>query len=154
MPQAETIVILIRIALLALNAANQTGNYTVLRDMAAPSFREANTAARLGQIFQSLRETADLSPVALMPPQLAEPPSIDANGNLRLVGHFATQPLQINFQLQFQFLAGRWQLFGLAVGTTPATAAKPEAATTPVPAPADAKSPKASPAPKDQPKKQ
>ena len=47
-------VILIRSTRLSLNDAMETGNYTVLRDLATPSFREANSAGRLYQIFASL----------------------------------------------------------------------------------------------------
>jgi hypothetical protein len=51
MPDAEKIVLLLRASLLTLNDALQTGNFTVLRDMGAPGFRDANTAARLSQSF-------------------------------------------------------------------------------------------------------
>ena len=40
------VLILIRTALLALDQANKTGNYTVLRDLGSPDF-QVNTAARL-----------------------------------------------------------------------------------------------------------
>jgi hypothetical protein len=141
MPQAETIVILIRNALLALNLANQTGNYTVLRDMAAPSFRDANSAARLGQIFQALREQGlDLSPVAIVPPQISEAPTIDAGGLLRLTGYFPTQPLQVNFQLKFQPVSGRWQLFEMTVSATAAPLPAPAPGAV-APAPAGGKEP-------------
>ena len=40
--------------LIALDQANKTGNYTVLRDLGSPAF-QANTAARLGEIFAGLR---------------------------------------------------------------------------------------------------
>ena len=53
MPDAGKIVILVRTALLTLNDAVQTGNFTVLRDKGAPGFGEANSAARLSQIFSS-----------------------------------------------------------------------------------------------------
>jgi hypothetical protein len=43
----------IRSALLALDQANKTGNYTVLRELGAPGFQAANTAARLSEIFAS-----------------------------------------------------------------------------------------------------
>src|SRR5215468_9312136 len=51
LPGAEAVVILIRTTLLSLNDAMRTGNYTVFRDLASPSFREANSAGRLYQIF-------------------------------------------------------------------------------------------------------
>ena len=54
MPDAEKIVLLLRTSILTLNDALQTGNFTVLRDMGAPGFRDANTAARLSQSFSDL----------------------------------------------------------------------------------------------------
>ena len=77
MPSAETLVILIRSSLLALAHANETGNYTVLRDLAAPTFQNANTAARLSAIFASLREqNVDLQIAAAVTPQLMQEPLI------------------------------------------------------------------------------
>jgi hypothetical protein len=59
------VLILIRSTLLALDQANKTGNYTVLRDIGAPGF-QSNTAARLGEIFAKLRnDNLDLSGVAV-----------------------------------------------------------------------------------------
>src|SRR4029450_6921514 len=54
MPDAEKIVLLLRTTLITLNDAIQTGNFTVMRDMAAPGFRDANTAGRLAQSFSDL----------------------------------------------------------------------------------------------------
>ena len=45
------VLILVRTSLLALDQANKTGNYTVLRDLGAPGF-QANSAARLGRDFR------------------------------------------------------------------------------------------------------
>ena len=46
---------LVRSTILALHHANITGNYTVLRDLGAPGFQSANTAARLAEVFADLR---------------------------------------------------------------------------------------------------
>jgi hypothetical protein len=121
MPDKGKIVLLIRTALLTLNDALQSGNYTVLRDVAAPAFREANSAARLARIFSTLAESRiDLTLVAVMAPQLTAPPTIDPNTRmLHLKGYFPGQPVQLNFQLLYQPVAGRWRLFGLSVN--PAT---------------------------------
>ena len=51
----EQALYLIRSTLLSLNDANRTGNYTVLRDLAAPDFQAANTAADLALNFTDLR---------------------------------------------------------------------------------------------------
>src|SRR5579875_1339606 len=47
---------LIRSALLTLNDANRSGNYSVLHDLAAPNFQAKNTPADLARIFTDLRE--------------------------------------------------------------------------------------------------
>ena len=129
MPDAEKIVVLIRTAVLTLNDAVQTGNFTVLRDIAAPGFREANTAARLSQVFSNLAGLdLDLSDIATMAPQLAETPVIDPKTNmLQVKGWFPAQPMQINFGLLFQPIAGKWRLFGISVNPT---VPKPAAAAT------------------------
>jgi hypothetical protein len=121
-PSAENIVILIRSTLLSLNDAIETGNYTVLRDLAAPSFREANSAGRLYQIFASLAaQRVNLAAVTILAPKLPQPPSIDADGRLHITGFFPGEPVHINFELTFEAVANRWRIFGLSV--TPVTSA-------------------------------
>jgi hypothetical protein len=133
----EQALYLIRSTLLTLNDANRSGNYTVLRDLAAPDFQARNTAADLGQIFSDLRRrNFDLYGAALLAPQLAAAPAIDADKRLRLTGFFPTRPQQINFDLSFQVAGGQWRLFGIAIATpdvpppaaaAPAPTAKPAA---------------------------
>lgn len=78
LPDAEKIVLLVRNSLITLNDALQTGNFTVLRDRGAPGFREANSAARLSQIFSDLvAKKVDLSAVAVVAPQLSQGPGLD-----------------------------------------------------------------------------
>lgn len=115
-PPAEDLLALIRTTIIALNHANQTGNYTVLRDLAAPDFRDANDAARLSAIFQVLREqNLDLTPLLNISPELTANPVIDAQGLLRLAGDFPTTPLKVNFDLMFQAVQGRWRPYTLTV---------------------------------------
>ncbi len=115
---------LVRTTLLALNNANQTGNYTVLRDLAAPSFRERNSAADLAQVFGELRRAKlDLSMAALLMPEIEETPSLDADRRLRLKGSYATQPNRVVFDILYEAVAGEWQLFGLSISTRPMRAA-------------------------------
>jgi hypothetical protein len=56
-PDTNQLVILIRSTLLAVNHANLTGNYTVLRELGTPGFQQSNTAARLGDIFRGATRT-------------------------------------------------------------------------------------------------
>jgi len=125
----EQALYLIRSALMTLNDANRTGNYTVLRDLAAPGFQERNTAANLALIFSDLRNrNFDLGGAAILAPQLSAAPALDADGMLRLTGFFPTRPLQINFDLKFQVVANQWRIFGIAITTPPAPPVPPEGA--------------------------
>jgi hypothetical protein len=109
------VLILIRSTLLALDHANKTGNYTVLRDIGAPGF-QSNTAARLGEIFGKLRnDNLDLSGVAVIDPQLSLLPQIEANGLMHMAGFFPSVPSQVNFDLAFAPVNGQWRLFGISV---------------------------------------
>jgi len=120
MPDAEKIVLLLRNTLITLNDAIQTGNFTVLRDRGAPSFQKANSAARLSRAFSDLASKGvDLSAVSIIAPQLTEAPTLDQQkGMLHLKGYFPGQPVQINFEMLYQAVEGRWQLFGLSVQPT------------------------------------
>lgn len=67
----EQVLYLIRSTLLTLNDANRSGNYSVLRDLAAPDFQAKNTAADLSLSFSDLRRrNFDLFAAALIAPQL------------------------------------------------------------------------------------
>ncbi|TXN78332.1 hypothetical protein [Methylobacterium sp. WL8] len=128
------VLILIRSTLLALHEANETGNYTVLRDLSAPGFRDANTAARIGEIFASQRtQKLDLSGVAVLDPQLTLLPQIEANGLLHMAGFFPSVPSQVNFELLYAPVDGRWRLFGISVNVGSST---PTAPSPPQPPPA------------------
>jgi hypothetical protein len=112
------VIILVRNALLALNHANKTGNYTVLRDLGSPGFRN-NTAANLGQIFAPQREQAlDYSSIAILEPQLSLLPQIEPNGMLHMAGFFPSAPLQVNFELLFEPEDGEWKIYGLSVNVS------------------------------------
>ena len=109
---------LIRSTLLTLNDANRSGNYSVLRDLAAPGFQQKNSAADLALIFADLRRrNFDLFAVALAAPQLAAAPARDDQGMLEADRPLSDRPQQINFDLIYQDVAGQWRLFGISVQT-------------------------------------
>jgi hypothetical protein len=125
------VLILVRSSLLALDQANKTGNYTVLRDLGAPSF-QVNTAAKLAEIFAPQRnEKLDLSGVVAIDPQLTILPEIE-NGMLHMAGFFPSVPSQVNFELLFAPVEGQWKLLAISIALGSATPAPP----TPPPAPA------------------
>jgi outer membrane biosynthesis protein TonB len=127
------VLMLVRSTILALDQANKTGNYTVLRDLGAPGF-QANTAAKLAEIFASQRnDKLDLSGVAVIDPQLTVLPEIGANGLMRMAGFFPSVPSQVNFELLFAPVDGQWRLFGISVkvGSSAPVAPTPPAAPPP-----------------------
>lgn len=115
-PEPGVLLALIRSTVIALNQANQTGNYTVLRDLAAPDFRNGNDASRLGAIFQVLREQSiDLTPLLNISPEVSQAPAVGTDGLLRLTGFFPTEPLRVNFDLSFQAVENRWRPYTISV---------------------------------------
>ncbi|NVO14778.1 MAG: hypothetical protein HXX10_12140 [Rhodoplanes sp.] len=140
------VLILVRSTILALDHANRTGNYTVLRDLAAPGF-QVNTAARLAEIFaDQRRDKLDLSGVAVIEPQLSLLPQIEQNGMMRLAGFFPSIPKQVNFEMIFAAVDGQWRLFGLSVALGQTSPAAPQAAPAAPPAPAASPAPRPAPA--------
>lgn len=123
------VLILIRGTLLALDQANKTGNYTVLRDLGSPNF-QANSAAQLGDIFANQRKQAlDFGAVAVLDPQLTLLPQIEPNGMLHMAGFFPSVPLQVNFELLFEPANRQWKIYGVSVNLT---SGAPQAPDTPV----------------------
>jgi hypothetical protein len=126
------VLILIRSTLLALDQANKTGNYTVLRDIGAPGF-QSNTAARLGEIFAKLRsDNLDLAGVAVIDPQLNLLPQIEASGMMHMAGFFPSVPTQVNFDLSFAPVNGQWRLFGISVSIGQSAPVAPDPPSPPV----------------------
>ena len=115
-----------RTTLIALSQANQTGNYSVLRDLGTPKFQAVNSAARLAEIFTNLRQrNIDLSPVLFFDPKLVRAPALQDDGMLRMTGFFETKPERIMFDMGFEFVAGLWRLSAIVVDIkAPTPAAK------------------------------
>jgi hypothetical protein len=117
-PDSQGLAVLIQNSLIALNHANLTGNYTVLRDLAAPGFQKLNSPKQLAASFADLRvRNVNLSPIVLYQPKLVGDPAIDDKGFLRMTGFYETQPLQVHFNLVFQPVAAVWRLFEISVWT-------------------------------------
>jgi hypothetical protein len=103
-------------AMAAVNQANQTGNYSVLHDLGAPSFQTGNPVATLSSAFSALRtQQVDLSYTLVLTPTFEFPPTITQAGLLRARGVFPLRPTAIGFDLLFQNIEGQWRIFGLAV---------------------------------------
>ena len=119
-PDDPRLLLMIRNAVIALNQANLTGNYSVLRDLGTQNFQMSNNSARLAELFATLRaRKLDISPVMFFNPKFASPPSMQDGQVLRVNGYFPTTPEQVNFDLAFQLSGEQWMLAAIAVNVTP-----------------------------------
>ena len=135
--------------MMALDQANKTGNYSVLRDPGEPDFILNNTVAHLADTFALLRnQKLDMSNAAILEPQITLQPQVEPNGMLHFAGFYPAGANQLKFEFLLQAVNQQWRLYGLAVnlaqaGASPADAkaapANPPGASTnnaPKPAPA------------------
>lgn len=109
-PSAQTLLILIKSSLIALNQANQTGVYHVLYGIGSDRLRATQTPDRMAQSFAAFRASnIDLNPIIYLNPQLVRQPVVVQN-RLQLAGSFPTSPMQVNFDMTFEPSQGRWKL--------------------------------------------
>ena len=140
-PDQGSVFRLVLSSLVALNQANNTGNYSVFHMLGAPGFRKANPPQRLAKLFAKLRnQNVDLTESLLIVPVLTQPTAINNNGFLHVKGNFPLRPRQINFEFLFQSVNGNWLIFGIAVNpsaappldkSAPSATTKPDMAATP-----------------------
>ncbi len=103
--------------LIAIDHANRTGNYSVLRDLAAPGFQKRNDPAQLAAIFAGVRrQDIGLGRVVLATPVYSEPPAVPESGMFRVAAAFPARPAGVAFDLLFENVDGQWRLFGVSVG--------------------------------------
>ena len=115
LPPAEAMIILIRSTVVALNHANLANNYTVLNALGSPGFRQANSPQQLSNAFSAFRSNhIDMNPVVFLTPQLTVQPTIQ-EGRMHLQGFFPSQPMRVNFDLQFEPDQGLWKVQSLTV---------------------------------------
>lgn len=113
----------------AIDHANQSGNYSVLRDNAAPGFQILNNPARLSEIFAGLRASRiDLSNTLLLAPSYSAPPGVVEKDVIRVRGAFGLRPTAITFNLYYQWVQGKWRLYGVAIGQESIANIQPEVA--------------------------
>ncbi|MGA7327399.1 MAG: hypothetical protein WBX25_23645 [Rhodomicrobium sp.] len=114
---------LIKSTIMALQNANQTGNYSVLRDLGTPVFRERFDQAMLTAAFANLRvRHVNLTPILLLQPNLTKGPELTPRNQLHITGYFQTQPLQVKYEMLLLQIDGVWRIDGLAVDAVPGQA--------------------------------
>jgi hypothetical protein len=100
----------------AVDHANQSGNYSVLRDISAQGFQINFNPARLTEVFAGIRNlNIDLSNALLVPPTYYEAPQLVDNDVFRVRGVFQMRPISIGFDMYFQWEQGRWKLYGIDI---------------------------------------
>lgn len=116
MPPDIKVLAMLRATMLAVDHGMKTGNFTVLRDLGASSFRKANSAAKLGQIFTTLAtQNVDLLGTAVVAPQFAKAPALTPEKMIYLTGIFPIQPRGAAFEVLLELEDGDWRLFAIAI---------------------------------------
>ncbi len=120
LPQPIALLAMLRSTLLAVDHGNKTGNFTVLRDLGSPSFRDANSAAKLAQIFANLpSQGVDLLAAAVVDPDYSKPPVITPERMIYVTGVFPIQPRAVAFEILYEINGGQWRVFGIAISVAP-----------------------------------
>ena len=113
--------------ILAVDHANKSGNYSVLRDMSSQGFQILNNSANLGQVFAGLRaDRVDLSNALLVAPSYLQAPLMVDTNVLQVNGVFQIRPVAIYFDFYYIWEQGVWKLHGIDLRPMPMAAAEPE----------------------------
>lgn len=124
-PDQSTLSKLLWSTMAAVDQANKTGNYSVLRDLGSSGFQANNNAASLAAVFASIRaQRLDLSDTLLVAPSYEFPPAITQPGILRMRGRFPMRPTAVAFDLLYEWNQG-WRLHGVAILPVAMNAAAP-----------------------------
>jgi hypothetical protein len=109
----------------AVDHANKTGNYSVLRGIGSPGFQASNGVNALSGLFTDLRgQGIDLSYTLSTEPAF-EMAAVLPGGLLRLRGAFRMRPQAVQFDLVYQWNQG-WTLHGIAVRAVPYSTLPPQ----------------------------
>lgn len=100
----------------AVDQANRSGNYSVLRDISSQGFQIANNASRLSDIFAGLRNAQiDLTNAFLVPPTYLEAPQLIREDMFQVTGIFQLRPISLAFDFTYQWEQGQWKLFAINI---------------------------------------
>jgi len=115
-PSERALETLVKTSLLSFNDANITGNYTIFHAKLSKPFREQFPPERLKETFKEFSDKRiDIDLVAAYGPSYTAPPAIDAEGKLVVKGFFPTEPVRVNFELDFIPSDGEWKLIRIHV---------------------------------------
>lgn len=129
-PQATAIA---RLMLLRIDDALRSGNYSVLRDLAAPSLHDTVTPADLAILLAPLRDRRlELTAASVLDPVFTEAIVVSDGAKMRLMGYLPTAPQRISFEFVLHASGGMWLLSEVAISASevvPSGASAPPLAT-------------------------
>ncbi len=121
---------LARSTLSTLHDANRSGNYSVLRDLAAPQVQKGMSDAALADHFRRVRKArVRLGAALLHDPVFTTAPVIIGGKILWMRGHIPAGQEKVDFKIVFLKVGKTWQFIDIDIGGMAVSAdAAPEAA--------------------------
>ena len=117
-PSANALESQVKSSLLTFNDANVTGIYTVFHAKLSKPFRDQSPPERLEKVFAEFRtKQIDVESIAALKPTYDPPPEVDDKGRLVVKGSFPTEPMRLDFSLEYIPSDGEWKLIGIDVKT-------------------------------------
>jgi hypothetical protein len=117
-PAARPLEALVKASLLSFNDANVTGNYSVFHAKLSKPFRDQFPVEKLKQTFREFSEKQiDFDIIAAFTPVYEPAPKLDGDGKLLVKGYFPTEPVRVQFDLEFIPSDGEWKLLSIHVKT-------------------------------------
>lgn len=115
-PDQTSLAKLIWTTMAAVDHANKSGNYSVLRDISSTAFQINNDPSKLALAFATIRNSrVDLSNALLVAPTYTVAPQQLQSDVFRVQGVFSLRPMAIAFDIYFQWERGDWRLFGIDI---------------------------------------
>ena len=111
---------LVKCVLMSVYQAGCAENYSVLRDLGSPEFRQRNTLLGLGVRFNRLKEEPDFIAEFILSAPIVNEATLSAGGQwLRLKGFYQENQVQLGFDLVFQKAARRaWVIDSIVIETS------------------------------------
>ena len=117
-PSENALETLVKATLLTFNDANVTGIYTVFHAKLSKPFRDQFPVEKLEKVFEEFRgKKVDFEAIAALDPTYEPAPEVDKDGHLVVKGYFPTEPMRLDFSLEFIPSDGEWKLVGINVKT-------------------------------------
>jgi hypothetical protein len=114
-PSALGAVKLVTSAIIAVDQANKTGNYSVLLGLGSAGFQANNSSVSLGAAFGVFRQRQiDLADVIVLSPTYDIPPTLVKPDTVRIRGRFSLPRGLLAFDLLYKWDRG-WRLDAIAL---------------------------------------